>query len=333
MREVLAAAHRRATDRSSGSAGETPASAQLVLGPAVVSLATLADRLSGVRRRGGREEGGRDAGRPRFAETTQYYDQPLGRCGWVPTSRRLAVGVCDTSSDPAALVRLVAPLASEIERLAKTGLASVVAELTDDGGERRTARAAAQRKARRRLLPGQSPARRASGGGPRSGRSCPGGRKLGLESAGRRSGTTQPVSTRTDGKAVFAGRGGTVPGAAERATGIKRTGRLFWTVFSERTTMRIGKVIGTVTLSRSHPSLAGASYRMVVPLSLDNLIGPDAGRCRTAGRLRRTGSRQRRRHRVYRRGRSDPALLSRNQADRRLQRRPARRHPSRQLNR
>ena len=28
--------------------------------------------------------------------------------------------------------------------------------------------------------------------------------------------------------------------------------------------MRIGKVIGTVTLSRSHPSLAGASYRLVV---------------------------------------------------------------------
>jgi ethanolamine utilization protein EutN len=37
--------------------------------------------------------------------------------------------------------------------------------------------------------------------------------------------------------------------------------------------MRIGKVIGTVTLSRSHPSLAGASYRVVVPLSLENLLG------------------------------------------------------------
>jgi microcompartment protein CcmK/EutM len=35
--------------------------------------------------------------------------------------------------------------------------------------------------------------------------------------------------------------------------------------------MRIGKVIGTVTLSRSHPSMAGARYRIVVPLSLDNL--------------------------------------------------------------
>jgi microcompartment protein CcmK/EutM len=37
--------------------------------------------------------------------------------------------------------------------------------------------------------------------------------------------------------------------------------------------MRIGKVIGTVTLSRSHPSLAAARYQIVVPLSLDNLSG------------------------------------------------------------
>jgi microcompartment protein CcmK/EutM len=37
--------------------------------------------------------------------------------------------------------------------------------------------------------------------------------------------------------------------------------------------MRIGKVIGTVTLNRSHPSLAAARYRIVVPLSLDNLTG------------------------------------------------------------
>ncbi len=37
--------------------------------------------------------------------------------------------------------------------------------------------------------------------------------------------------------------------------------------------MRIGKIIGSVTLNRSHPSLAGASYRIVVPMSLDNLAG------------------------------------------------------------
>jgi ethanolamine utilization protein EutN len=37
--------------------------------------------------------------------------------------------------------------------------------------------------------------------------------------------------------------------------------------------MRIGKVIGTVTLNCAHPSMAGASYRVVVPLSLENLAG------------------------------------------------------------
>ena len=35
--------------------------------------------------------------------------------------------------------------------------------------------------------------------------------------------------------------------------------------------MRIGEVIGTVTLSRCHPSLEGASYRVVVPLTLQDL--------------------------------------------------------------
>ncbi len=35
--------------------------------------------------------------------------------------------------------------------------------------------------------------------------------------------------------------------------------------------MRIGTVIGTVTLCRSHPSLRAASYRLAVPLSLANL--------------------------------------------------------------
>ena len=37
--------------------------------------------------------------------------------------------------------------------------------------------------------------------------------------------------------------------------------------------MRIGKVIGTVTLNRSHPSLVGSCYRITVPLSLDDLKG------------------------------------------------------------
>jgi microcompartment protein CcmK/EutM len=35
--------------------------------------------------------------------------------------------------------------------------------------------------------------------------------------------------------------------------------------------MRIGKVFGTVTLNRSHPSLAGASFRLAAPLTLAEL--------------------------------------------------------------
>lgn len=37
--------------------------------------------------------------------------------------------------------------------------------------------------------------------------------------------------------------------------------------------MTLGEVIGTVTLSRCHPSMAGARYRLAVPLSLANLQG------------------------------------------------------------
>jgi len=37
--------------------------------------------------------------------------------------------------------------------------------------------------------------------------------------------------------------------------------------------MRIGEVIGTVTLNCRHPSLAGARLKLVVPLSWDNLAG------------------------------------------------------------
>ncbi len=37
--------------------------------------------------------------------------------------------------------------------------------------------------------------------------------------------------------------------------------------------MRIGEVIGTVTLSRRHESLVGGSFRLVVSKSLDNLRG------------------------------------------------------------
>lgn len=39
--------------------------------------------------------------------------------------------------------------------------------------------------------------------------------------------------------------------------------------------MRIGKVIGTLTLNRAHPTFQGATLKAVVPLSLDEL--PDGG--------------------------------------------------------
>lgn len=35
--------------------------------------------------------------------------------------------------------------------------------------------------------------------------------------------------------------------------------------------MRIGKVIGTVTLNRSHPSLLGGTYKLAAPMTLDEL--------------------------------------------------------------
>lgn len=37
--------------------------------------------------------------------------------------------------------------------------------------------------------------------------------------------------------------------------------------------MRIGEVIGTVTLNRAHPSMLGACFKLVAPLSWDNLAG------------------------------------------------------------
>ena len=42
--------------------------------------------------------------------------------------------------------------------------------------------------------------------------------------------------------------------------------------------MRIGEVIGKVTLSRVHPSLRGATWLVTVQLSLPGLQGEDSGR-------------------------------------------------------
>ena len=37
--------------------------------------------------------------------------------------------------------------------------------------------------------------------------------------------------------------------------------------------MRISDVIGTVTLNRAHPSMIGASIKLVAPLNWENLAG------------------------------------------------------------
>lgn len=42
--------------------------------------------------------------------------------------------------------------------------------------------------------------------------------------------------------------------------------------------MRIGEVIGTVTLSRCHSTLNGSTWKVVVPLDLPALIGEEGGR-------------------------------------------------------
>jgi ethanolamine utilization protein EutN len=42
--------------------------------------------------------------------------------------------------------------------------------------------------------------------------------------------------------------------------------------------MRIGEVIGTVTLNRRHPNLAGGRFKLVVPLSLADLASDKPSR-------------------------------------------------------
>ena len=42
--------------------------------------------------------------------------------------------------------------------------------------------------------------------------------------------------------------------------------------------MRIGQIIGKVTLSRAHSSIEGASWRVVVPLSAAGIAGDETGR-------------------------------------------------------
>ena len=71
--------------------------------------------------------------------------------------------------------------------------------------------------------------------------------------------------------------------------------------------MRIGDVIGTVTLNRCHPSLVGARFKLVAPLSWDNLRPlrrAAGGDCR----IRRIGRGRGQPHRHQRRPRGRHAL-------------------------
>ncbi len=42
--------------------------------------------------------------------------------------------------------------------------------------------------------------------------------------------------------------------------------------------MRIGEVIGSITLARCHPSLTGGTWKIAVPLDHDGLLGKPSGR-------------------------------------------------------
>lgn len=42
--------------------------------------------------------------------------------------------------------------------------------------------------------------------------------------------------------------------------------------------MRIGEVIGKMTLSKCHPEISGSSWKIVVPLDLPALVGEEGGR-------------------------------------------------------
>ncbi|HTU24372.1 MAG TPA: RpiB/LacA/LacB family sugar-phosphate isomerase [Pirellulales bacterium] len=127
VREVLA---RLASQRPSEKSAAAAAPAQLVLEPAVISVATLADRLSGVQRV---VVGRKAVVTPAARDLLKQHNITLSRSAQTAIAGKptLTVAVCDTAVDPAALLRSVAPLASNIERLAKTGMSTVVVELCD----------------------------------------------------------------------------------------------------------------------------------------------------------------------------------------------------------
>ena len=58
-----------------------------------------------------------------------------------------------------------------------------------------------------------------------------------------------------------------------REIGLRRQTGVCRPIGRNEPTMRIGEVIGTVTLSQWHPSLTGAAWRICVPLNRDGFEG------------------------------------------------------------
>ncbi len=257
-----------------------------MLAGAVISVRTLEERLAGVAQV---VVGRKAVVTPAARDLLKQHNITISRSADAAAAGKatLAVAVSETSLDAAGLKRLIAPLAAGIEPVTKTGLTAAVAELAD----------AVVKQGRLGLLLCGKP----------QAACCLANRRPGLRAAVARDRDEVAQAVGSLGvnllvvdparrslfelgqmvKQFFSGRPGPVSGLAPATTRLTRTrqtrtrqtrklagGTEFWIPPpAKESTMRIGKVIGNVTLSRCHPSLAGASYRVVVPLSLDNLLG------------------------------------------------------------
>ncbi len=96
----------------------------------MVSTSTLADRLAGVRKLVVTKKA---VITPAARDLLKQHKITISRGAESARGGKpgLVVAVADTQSDPAALIRLVAPQTSGVERLAKTGVVTVVSELAD----------------------------------------------------------------------------------------------------------------------------------------------------------------------------------------------------------
>ena len=185
------------------------AAGELVIRHAVVSTALLADRLSGVSRLVVAAQGGDHAGRQGFAQRAADRDQPHGN----NRSGRQA-GAGDRGDGHGVRSGRVAANGVAGGQLGRApgqdGPGNSRGRGGRGGDERGAIGTRFQRAAACGRLPGKSPAGIAGGGGPRSGRGDAGRGQLEFESAGRRSGQSQPVSAGANGQTVFRRRAAAV---------------------------------------------------------------------------------------------------------------------------